>query len=461
MPTREPWGSARSADLEGVSMAPRAIVVGGGAAGIGAAGAFKGAQPNGEVTVFTEFEDAAYSPCGIPYVHGKEIPDFESLFLATKEAYVEQGIDIRYESRVSSLDLQAGRVHVEGQGDLGYDRLILATGFDFADPGVRGTDVDGLYYVKNIRRAMEWDKVLASVRTAVVVEATPLGLEMVTALAHRGIETHVIDHRPWALSDLADPDIAQPVEESWAEMGVKMHYGVSLEAFVGDGKIRGVRTSAGELTADIAVICTKKVPNTALGTAAGLRTGPTGGFIVDNRMRSSADHVFACGDCVEVPLGVGNLPVQGLSGSHAYAQGKVAGINAGGGTREYQPVYVPWGMVAGLWVIGGVAYGETVAKALGIPHVMGVAQGISRARYFPGVKTVKVKLLAEPGTLRLIGAQMVGQEGIKERADFLAMAVKTGITLEDLAYMENVYSPPIGALNEPIALAAQNGLANL
>jgi NADH oxidase (H2O2-forming) len=442
-------------------MAARAVVVGGGAAGIGAAGAFKGAQPDGEVVVFTEFEDAAYSPCGIPYVHGKEIPSFDALFLATKEAYAEQGIDIRYQTRVTSLDLAAGEVAVEGSGNVGYDHLIVATGFDYADPGVPGTDLEGLYYVKNIRRAMEWDKVLDDVKVAVVVEATPLGLEMVTALAHRGIETHVIDHRPWALSDLADPDIVQPVEDSWAEMGVKMHWGVTLEAFVGEGKVRAVRTSAGELPADIAVICTKKVPNNQLGTAAGLKTGPTGGLIVDSRMRTSAAGVFACGDCVEVPLGIGNLPVQGLSGSHAYAQGKVAGINAGGGTREYQPVYVPWGMVAGLWVIGGVAYGETVAKALGIPHVMGVAQGISRARYFPGVKAVKVKLLAEPGTLRLIGAQMVGQEGIKERADFLAMAVKTGITLQDLAYMENVYSPPIGALNEPIALAAQNGLTNL
>ncbi|GAC1310473.1 MAG: hypothetical protein NVSMB16_07060 [Acidimicrobiales bacterium] len=89
-----------------------------------------------------------------------------------------------------------------------------------------------------------------------------------------------------------------------------------------------------------------------------------------------------------------------------------------------------------------------------------MANGISRARYYPGVKKVRVKLLAEPDTLRLIGAQMVGGEGIKERADFLAMAVKTGITLEDLATMENVYSPPIGALNEPIAVAAQNALAS-
>ena len=155
------------------------------------------------------------------------------------------------------------------------------------------------------------------------------------------------------------------------------------------------------------------------------------------------------------------MPLQGLSGSHAYSQGKVAGTNAAGGSRKYQPVYVPWGMVAGKWMIGGVSFGETLATALGIPFVLGKAQGISRARYYPDVKKIMVKLLAEPGTLRLIGAQMVGGEGIKERADFLAMAVKVGITLEDLAFMENVYSPPIGALNEPIALAAQNGLANL
>ena len=442
-------------------MALRTVVVGGGAAGIGAAGAFKGAQPDGEVVVFTEFEDAAYSPCGIPYVHGREIPSFEALFLATKEQYAEQGIDIRYETAVTSLDLDARTVQVAGQGAEPFDRLIVATGFDYADPGVPGTDLEGLYYVKNIRRAMEWDKVLDSVKAAVVVEATPLGLEMVTALAHRGIETHVVDHRPWALADLADPDIVEPVHEAWADAGVKMHFGVDLKRFVGEGTLRAVETSEGTIDADLAVICTKKVPNNALAKAAGLKLGPTGGVAVDNRMATSADGVFAAGDCTEIPLGVTNVGVQGLTGSHAYAQGKVAGINAGGGRRTYQPVYIPWGMVAGDLMIGGVAFGETAAEALGIPYVMGQADGISRARYFPGVRKVRVKLLAEPGTLRLIGAQMAGGEGIKERADFLAMAVKTGITLEDLAFMENVYSPPIGALNEPIAVAAQNALSRL
>jgi len=442
-------------------MAMRTVVVGGGAAGIGAAGAFKGAQPAGEVVVFTEFEDAAYSPCGIPYVHGGEIPSFEALFLATKEQYAEQGIDIRYETAVTSLDLDARTVQVAGQGAVSFDRLIVATGFDYADPGVPGTDLQGLYYVKNIRRAMEWDKVLDSVKAAVVVEATPLGLEMVTALAHRGIETHVVDHRPWALADLADPDIVEPVHQAWADAGVTMHFGVELKGFVGDGALRAVETSDGTIDADLAVICTKKVPNNALAKAAGLKLGPTGGVVVDNRMATSVDGVFAAGDCTEIPLGVTNVGVQGLTGSHAYAQGKVAGINAGGGRRTYQPVYIPWGMVAGDLMIGGVAFGETAAEALGIPYVMGQADGISRARYFPGVRKVRVKLLAEPGTLRLIGAQMAGGEGIKERADFLAMAVKTGITLEDLAFMENVYSPPIGALNEPIAVAAQNALSRL
>ena len=117
--------------------------------------------------------------------------------------------------------------------------------------------------------------------------------------------------------------------------------------------------------------------------------------------------------------------------------------------------------MAGDWMIGGVSFSETLAAALGLPHVVGVAEGISRARYYPGVEKLRVKLLAEPGSLRLIGAQMVGREGIKERADFLAMAVRTGITVGELATMENVYSPPIGALNEPIALAAQNLLSGL
>lgn len=439
-------------------MAHRTVVIGGGAAGIGAAGGVKAADPRNEVVVYTEFEDVGYSPCGIPYVHGKEIDTFERLFLAQKEAYVQAGIDVHYETRVTSIDMTRKAVDVVGEGAVRWDRLVVATGFDYADPGVPGGGLGGLYYVKNIRRAMEWDKVLDTVRSAVVVHATPLGLEMTTALAHRGIETHLVDPQPWALADMVDPDIIAPVQDSWVEMGVHLHFNTTLTSFNGEHELTGVGTSGGEIPADLAVVCTHKQPNVTLAARAGLKVGPTGGLIVDQRMATSAEDVYAAGDCAELPHGLTRIGVSGLTGSHAYAQGKVAGFNAGGGARRYQPVYVPWGTAAGKWVIGGASFGETLATALGIPFVVGRAQGISRARYYPGVKPILIKLLAEPKQLRLIGAQMVGQEGIKERADFLATAVKFGLTLRDLAAMENVYSPAIGALNEPIVLAAQDGV---
>jgi NADH oxidase (H2O2-forming) len=438
----------------------KTVVIGGGAAGTGAAGGIKAADPKNDVVVYTAYEDIAYSPCGIPFVHGKEIDSFQSLFLASKEDYVKAGIDIRYNTTVTGINVRAKTIDVAGEGTVSWDRLVISTGFDYADPGVPGTDLDGLYYVKNIREAERWEARLDSVQRAVVVEASPLGVEMITALAHRGIETHVIDPNPWALGDFADPDIIAPVEESWQEMGVQLHFNTKLEAFLGEGSVRAVKTSQGEFPADLVVVATHKQPNNALAAAAGIKIGSTGGIIVGPDMATSAPGVWAAGDCVEVVHGQTKVPLQGLTGSHAYAQGKVAGVNAGGGERTYQPVYVPWGMVGGKWMIGGVSIGETLAATLGIPHIVGAADGISRARYYPGVKKVRVKLIADPKSHKVIGAQMVGGEGIKERADFLAMVVRMGITLEDLATMENVYSPAIGALNEPISVAAQNALAD-
>jgi NADH oxidase (H2O2-forming) len=242
-----------------------------------------------------------------------------------------------------------------------------------------------------------------------------------------------------------------------------MHFSTKLNEFVGDkdGKVRAVRTSDGEIPADLVVVATPKEPNARLAQAAGLKVGSTGGLIVDERMATSVPGVFAAGDCIELVHGLTQVPVQGLTGSHAYSQGKVAGANAAGGSRTYRSVYVPWGTVAGKWMVGGVSFGESLATALGVPYVLGIAEGISRARYYPDFKKIRVKLLADPQQHRIIGAQMVGGEGIKERADFLGTAVRMGVTLEDLAWMENVYSPAIGALNEPIALAAQNGLWRL
>jgi NADH oxidase (H2O2-forming) len=253
--------------------------------------------------------------------------------------------------------------------------------------------------------------------------------------------------------------VAEPVHESLTKRGVTLHLGTAVEGFVGDDHVRAVATSQGEIACDVVIVCLHKVPNTALAVAAGLATGTTGGLVVDDHMRTSVDGVWAAGDDFVVPHGMTMIPIRGRTGSHAYSPGRTAGANAAGDDRTYDPVWVPWGLVAGEYPIGGFSLGETLASAMGVPYVLAKGVGVSRARYFPGATRTHVKLLAEPGTLKLIGGQVHGGEGVKERCDFLAFAAKRGATLYDLAYMENIYSPPIGALFEPIQIAAQNALA--
>ncbi len=437
------------------------VVIGGGPAGLGAAGAALGVDPKADMKVFTEFEDVAYSPCGIPFVHGKEIESFQKLFLATKEQYDAQGIKVNYETTVESIDTKGHSIQVRGIGKVPYDRLVIGTGWNYSDPGPDRRGLNGIYEVKNIRRAMDWDAYLDTVKEAVIVECGPIALEMVSAMIHRGIKTTVVDPGPWPMSNVVDPDIIAPVRKNWDDAGVTQLWGERVTAFGGEGALQYVDTTAGRIPCQLAIIGTKKVSNHALAKAAGIELGSTGGIAVDARMQTSAKDVFAAGDCIEIPHGVTNIPLQGLSGSHAYAQGKVAGISAAGGDRQYQPVYVPWAMVAGEWMIGGVSFGETLASAVGTKFVCGVAKGITRARYFPGVKPITVKLLADPKTRLLVGAQMVGGEGIKERADFIGVVMRAGITIDALATMENVYSPAIGALNEPIQMAAADAVAKL
>lgn len=439
----------------------KVIVIGGGAAGISAASTAKGLLPDASVTLFTEYEDVAYSPCGIPFVLGKEIPNFDNLFLQTSEHYAKIGIDLRLQTKVTGINIEDRTVSV-GSEAFGWDRLVIATGFEYDEPDIPGIDLDRIKYIKNIRRAMEFDKELESLKKAVVVCATPLGIEMAGNLAHRGLETHLVDEGGWLMSEIADPDIMEPVKESLEEMGAQMHFGTKVLEFKGtDGKVTSVVTSNGEIECDVVVIAAHKKPNNSLSSEAGIDLGATGGMVVDDHMRTSVKDVFAAGDCTEIVHGVTEIPIQGLSGSHAYSQGRVAGANAAGDDRAYDPVFIPWGMVGGQVQIGGVSLGETLHKALGIPHVVAFAMGISRARYYPGVMKIRVKLIADPSTRKVLGAQMSGGEGIKERADFLAFVIKRGVTLDELAWMENVYSPPIGALMEPIALAAQAGLREL
>lgn len=439
----------------------RIVVIGGGGAGTGAATMAKQTDRALDITLITEFEDIAYSPCGIPYVFGREIEKFDGLFLQPLDFYRnEMGINLHTETVVESIDINRHVVHAGGE-EIPFDKLIICTGWEYEIPDVPNVDLDGIVFIKNIRRAMEIDPLLDDVKQAVVWQSKPLGVELIEALPHRDIETHLVDSGGWLMADFADPDMMEPLQNHLSDdIGVKLHFGTELKGFKGgNGRVTAVQTSQGEISCDMAFLVAPMKPATKLAKSIGVKTGSTGAIVVDNHMQTSVPDVYAAGACVETMHALLNIPVNLIPGTYAYTQGRLAGINAAGGDKSYNPVYVPWGLGAKIQV-GGVLVSETIAKAMGMPYIVGKATGITAARYHPSHEKMTVKLLAEPDTHRVIGAQFTGGEGVKERADFLAFAIRKGSVLEELATMENVYSPPIGALGEPIAAAANNALVN-
>ena len=317
-------------------MGKRIVIIGGGAAGIGAAGAAKGTDPEAEVTVFTEYQDAAYSPCGIPYVHGKEIPDFERLFLGTKQQYADQGIDIRYRDagrRVRPRRLVRARW---GDGPCPTTRWSSRAAGATASCRCLAPTSTGLYYIKNIREAMEWDKVLDTRAERGRPRGRPAGSRdgrprWRTAGSRRTSSTPRPGPCRWRPTRTSASRSRTPGSR-WgctctSTRGSRRSSGTRPARSAGCARARG--RSPARLWWSPRTRC----PDTALGAKAGLRLGSTGGFVVDETMQTSVPGVWAAGDCIEVPHGVSNVPVQGLAGQHAYAQGKVAGVNAGGGDR--------------------------------------------------------------------------------------------------------------------------------
>ncbi len=441
-------------------MSNRLVVIGGGSAGTGAAATAKQYDRSASVTLITEFEDIAYSPCGMPYVIGREVESFDKLFLQSRQFYLDMGLDLQFTTTVDRIDINQHQVHA-GQKVFPFDKLILCTGWEYAVPNLPGVDLAGIEYIKVIRRVMELDKRLDQAKRVVVWQAKPVSVELVDALPNRGLETHLVDSGSWLMSDFADPDVVDILHKHLEKKGVHIHLGTELLGFTGkDGHLTAVQTSNGEIPCEIAILVPTMKPATQLAQSIGIKTGSTGAIVVDDHMRTNIPDVYAAGACIEVLHGLLKMPVNLVPGTYAYAQGRIAGTNAVGGDRAYQPVYVPWGLSAGVQV-GGVPVSEAIAKAMGMPYILGKASGITAARYHPAHEPMYVKLLVDPKTHRLIGGQCAGGEGVKERAEFLAFAIRKEAVIEELATMENVYSPPIGALNEPIVTAANNALAEL
>ncbi len=436
----------------------RVVVIGGDASGMTAASLAKKMRSDLEVIALEKGPWTSYSACGIPFVIGGDVDSIDELVVRTPEQHRANGIDARPMSEVTAIDLDAREVEVhdiEGNRTyrLGFDQLIIATGSTprrppvpgFRDEKVHGVQTldDGAHLLRHAK-AIGADKV-------VVVGAGYIGLEIAEAFVKRGAHVSVVERQPEVLAATMDPEMGAAVHKAMERHGIDVHTGSAVDGF--DGK--AVHTAEGPIEADLVVLGLGVAPNSTLAAEAGIELGAHDAIAVDVRQRTSADGVWAAGDCCESFHLVSRRKVHVALGTVANKQGRVVGLNVGGG-------YATFPGVVGTAVtklcdteIARTGLSEREATDVGFGYVVGHIDSTTRAGYFPGAKPITVKILAERGGGELLGAQIVGEEGAAKRIDVLATALTAGFTVEQFLHLDLSYAPPFAPVWDPVLMAAR------
>jgi NADPH-dependent 2,4-dienoyl-CoA reductase/sulfur reductase-like enzyme len=447
-------------------MGDRLAIVGGDAAGMSAATSARRRDDDLEIVAFERGPHTSYSACGIPYYVGDLVHRLDDLVVRTPEQHRANGIDVRTGQDVVALDLAARELTVrdgDGEHREGFDRLVLATGARAVAPPIPGVEATEPARTLDAAERFRTQLERQGGDAAVVVGAGYIGLEMAEALVHRGLRVALVE-RADQVFPILDPEMAEHVLHAARGVGIEVHTGTSVEEVLvdGDGAPRGVRTSDGELPARHVVMATGVRPDVELAEQAGLPVGETGALAVDDRQRAG-DGVWAAGDCVESHHRVLDRPVNVQLGTHANKQGRVAGVNATGGDLAFPGVVGTAISRLCKREVALTGLTERDAADAGFDAVGVKVEAQSRAGYYPGAGSVWVKLVVERATGRVLGAQIVGAETAGKRIDTLAMAVWTGMAVDELQWVDLGYAPPVAPVLDPVLVAARvaaNQLAN-
>lgn len=453
--------------------ARRMVVVGGDAAGMSAASRarrLKGPDEL-EIVAFERGDFTSYSACGIPYWIGGSVDSRDDLIARTPQEHRDRGIDLRMRTEVTELDLDRQRVRARELSGGGreswtdFDELVVATGARPMRPPLPGIDAEGVHGVQSLQDGQAVLETLRTVaagssgrgRRAVVVGAGYIGVEMAEALVQRGFEVTVVDQAAQPMTTL-DPDMGELVRDAMCEMGMEVVTGAEVMAVEtgGDGRVRAVTTKDASYPADVVVLGMGVVPETSLARDAGLPLGDSGGLLTDLAMRvRGRENVWAGGDCVEVLDLVSGRTRHVPLGTHANKHGQVIGANIGGGYATFPGVVgTAVSKVCDL-EIARTGLLEEQARRVGLRFVTVTTEATSRAGYFPGSEPMRVKVLAERGTGRLLGTQIVGRAGAGKRVDIAAVALTAGMTVEQMTYLDLGYAPPFSPVWDPVLTAAR------
>jgi NADPH-dependent 2,4-dienoyl-CoA reductase/sulfur reductase-like enzyme len=414
-----------------------------------------------EIPAFERGSRTSYAACGLPYLIGGLVEAPAELVARTPEEHQAKGIDVRIRHEVTAIDTQACTVMVRnldtGQESVAhYDELLIATGASGITPPWPGIDAEGVLQLRTLADAAKVDQVLAAgTQHAVVVGAGYIGLEVAENLLARGLAVSVIEKLDAPMGAVLDADMAAAVTDAMRSAGIDLRLGTSVTGFtVSDGRVTAVETEAGPIQADLVVIGLGVRANTELARAAGIGVGEGGGIIVDDRLRTGTPHVWAAGDCVESRHRMTGRGVVMALGTHANKQGRAAGTNIAGGEATF-------GGVLGTAItkfqqleIARTGLTEREAAAAGLDAVAVTTEASSRAKYYPGAQSMRIKIVAERQTGQLLGAQIVGGEDAGKRIDVLATALWNGMTVQEVSGMDLSYAPPFSPVWDPVLLAA-------
>ena len=439
----------------------KVVIVGGVAGGATAAARLRRLDEGAEIVILERSGYVSYANCGLPYYIGGTIQDKGALTLQTPESFRARfNIDVRVRHEVLSLQPQAHTVTVRRLDDgteytESYDKLILSPGAKAIRPPLPGIDLEGIFTLRTVEDTLRIREFLEhhQPKSAVVVGGGFIGLEMAENLIHAGVHTTLIQLDDQVLLPL-DKDMAGEVHSYLRGQGLDLRLGTAVTGFRRQGS--QLETLIGDqppVAADLVILAIGVAPESQLARQAGLTLGQKGAIVVDAHMRTSQPDIYAVGDAVELTHAVtGQKALVALAGP-ANRQGRVAADHICGLGQSYAGAQ--GSSILKLFDMTAAATGlnEKAAQAAGVAYDKAVTYSASHATYYPGAQNMTIKTLFDPQTGRILGAEIVGFDGVDKRIDVMAAAIRAGLTAQQLTQLDLAYAPPYSSAKDPVNMA--------
>ncbi len=439
----------------------KVVIVGGVAGGATAAARIRRLDEKAEIVVFERSGFISYANCGLPYYIGDVIVDQEELTLQTPESFFARfRVDMRVRYEVTDIDPDRKTVSVKNlvtgdEFEESYDKLILSPGARPTQPRLPGVGLDRLFTLRTVEDTLRIKEYIDKnhPKSAVLAGGGFIGLELAENLRELGMEVTIVQ-RPRQLMNPFDADMAAFIHAEMIRHGIKLALGHTVEGFEeNEGGVDVLLKDEPSIHADMVVLAIGVTPDTELAKKAGLKLGIKESIVVNDRMETSVPDIYAVGDAVQVKHYVtGKDALISLAGP-ANKQGRIAADNICGGDSRYtgsqgSSVIKVFGMTAAVTGIN-----ETNARKAGLSADKVILSPMSHAGYYPGGKVMTMKVIFEKETYRLLGAQIVGCEGVDKRIDVLAAAIHAGMTATELKELDLAYAPPYSSAKDPVNMA--------